>query len=219
MCCQSEHNPSRRFTQSHTHTSHVGTVAQRLRHTHVHMGSELHSQRDSHIQAQRQTLRRLYTYTHSTLVSPQQAESLQEGGETKVQGRSKKTGARDFGPPPSGVIGSRTGSLRSLPAPTCVAAASRPPSPHPRPPWSLPHVPPFSAATELERSPSRRAAESLRGSHSYLRVGGGWRGRIEKMPPTLTLGNRIPGFPQQVRRFRVSPRAPRVAGGGAVEGG
>lgn len=32
--------------------------------------------------------------------------------------------------------------------------------------------PPFSAATELERSPSQRAAGSVRGSHSILQVGG-----------------------------------------------
>lgn len=57
-----------------------------------------------------------------------------------------------MGPPPSGAIGSRTGSLGSLPTPT----ASPRPLPVPQLPQSPrsppPHLPPFNAATELERS-------------------------------------------------------------------
>ena len=159
-----------------------------------------------------------HTHTHSCFpgFSPQQAESLLEGGETKVKGRSRKPGAGGSGPHPSGAIGSRTGSLGSLPTPTFTTAAFQCPCPHPPSLWSLPHLPPFSAATELEHSLSQRAAGSLLGSHSSVQVGG--RREEWGRPPTPELGNGIPGFPQRVRQFRVSLRVPRGARGGAVEG-
>lgn len=60
-----------------------------------------------------------------------------------MEGRSWKPGAGGSGPPPSGAIGSRTGFLGSLPAPTRATAISpRLPRPSsPRSPRSPPHLP------------------------------------------------------------------------------
>lgn len=112
-------------------------------------------------------------HTHSHLLAPNRLKVCRREGRQRYKGEAGNQGLETPGPPPSGVIGSRTGSLGSLPTPTCVAAASPPPSPHPRSPWSLPHVPPFSAATELERSPSQLAAGSLRGV-TFQPPSGGW---------------------------------------------
>lgn len=66
--------------------SHVGTVVQRLRNPTVHTGSQADPKTHMDVHTQ-------HTHLFSKPL-PQQPESLQKGGETKVGGRSRKLGLK-----------------------------------------------------------------------------------------------------------------------------
>ena len=151
-----------------------------------------------------------HTHTCSPNLYPQQSESLQEGGKTKVGGKKQETRAEGWGPTP---VREPESNCFLEPTPTApLHLLSHPPRPPQFPRWPL-HLPPFNAASGLERccSPSRRAAGSLRGSHSSLQ---GWGlGNEEGLQSQG--GDGVPGVPLSVRQFWVSQRVPRGSGGRA----
>lgn len=136
------------------------------------LGTQQYTQ--GHRQILRRCVQHTWTCIHNThTCSPnlylQQSESLQEGGKTKVGGRSRKPGLK------AGDLPSAPAGVQLVPQ-THPHRATAPSLGPPRPPQfsrSPPHLSPFNAAIGLERccSPSRRAAGSLRGSHSSLQ---GW---------------------------------------------
>ena len=167
-----------------------------------------------------QTLKHLYTHTHARThicspgFSPHRLKVCRREGRQRWRGEAGNQGLETraasiwldresdwfSGLPPHPHPHRRCLSLSPFPPPPAVpmvAAAS----------------PPFSAATELERSPSRRAAGSVRGSHSILQVGGrgqNWEG--------LQPQGWEPGFlvPPSGCGGSGYPRVPRGVGGGAV---
>ena len=141
---------------------------------------------------------------------------MQEGGGDKGEGEKQETRGWRRGPPPSGVIGSRTGSLGSLPTPIRTAAASIcPPSPPTRGPRGRCRISPFQCSHRAGTQPFP-ACCGIPPRVTFHPPSRGEGAELER-PPALGLGAGIPGFSQRVWRFRVSLCPKGCCGGGAVE--